>query len=99
MGLTEFEKTTRAKRGLHMLRELKSKPHRIVGFFTANENDSISIQTANGVTHSIYPLELSMSDRVSNGSFVIDTDHDGEVTEAWKETTYEKPFEAEEEKE
>lgn len=92
MNLNDFQKSTRAKRGLLMLRELKSKPHRLVGFFTADEEDSISIQTANGEVHSIYPLELSVSDRVSNGSFVIDTDHDGEVIQVWKEPTYERPF-------
>lgn len=93
MNLNDFQKSTRAKRGLLMLRELKSKPHRLVGFFTADEEDSISIQTANGEVHSIYPLELSVSDRVSNGSFVIDTDHDGEVIQVWKEPTYQRPFE------
>src|SRR5699024_9542686 len=33
MTLRDFEKTTRARRGIMMLRELKSKPHRIRGFF------------------------------------------------------------------
>ncbi|OZU90208.1 DNA gyrase subunit A [Virgibacillus indicus] len=92
MKLKEFEKTTRAKRGLIMLRELKSKPHRIRGFFVINENDTLCFQTANGKQHSIFPLELSLSDRYSNGSFVIDTDNQGEVTEAWKEASYQKPF-------
>lgn len=92
MKLKEFEKTTRAKRGLTMLRELKSKPHRIKGFFVINENDTLCFQTANGKKHSIFPLELSLSDRYSNGSFVIDTDNQGEVTEAWKEAIYQKPF-------
>ncbi|AVQ99157.1 DNA gyrase subunit A [Oceanobacillus iheyensis] len=93
MKLQEFEKTSRAKRGLLMLRELKSKPHRIQGFFVVNDNDTICYNTANGETHSIYPLALSTSDRYSNGSFVIDADHDGEVVEAWKQAEYIKPFE------
>ncbi|MEC5422577.1 DNA topoisomerase IV subunit A [Virgibacillus sp. C22-A2] len=92
MKLREFEKTSRAKRGLVMLRELKSKPHRVRGFFIVNENDTISFQTTNGESHTIFPLELSTSDRSSNGSFVIDADNHGEVTEAWKEATYRKPF-------
>ncbi|WP_087971454.1 DNA topoisomerase IV subunit A [Oceanobacillus rekensis] len=90
--LKEFEKTTRAKRGLLMLRELKAKPHRIRGFFMLNENDKICFQTANGETHHVFPLELSASDRYSNGSFIIDSDHKGEVVKVWKEATYEKPF-------
>lgn len=93
MRLQEFEKTSRAKRGLIMLRELKSKPHRILGFFVVGETDTVCFETTNGETHSIYPLKLTASDRYSNGSFVIDADHDGEVIEAWKEAKYQKPFE------
>ncbi len=92
MKLREFEKTTRAKRGLTMLRELKSKPHRIRGFFVVDEQDTICFETTKGETQQIFPLELSTSDRSSNGSFVIDADHDGEVTEVWKEAKYQKPF-------
>jgi topoisomerase-4 subunit A len=92
MSLSSFEKSSRAKRGQIMLRELKSKAHRIVGFCTVDENDTIQILSENGETHSIYPLQLSLSDRISNGSFVIDTDQDGEVTGVWKEVVYENPF-------
>ncbi|MFD1848903.1 DNA topoisomerase IV subunit A [Oceanobacillus bengalensis] len=92
MKLREFEKTSRAKRGLVMLRELKNKAHRIRGFFVLNDNESIRFHTSNGETQSVYPLELSTSDRYSNGSFVIDTDTHGEVLEVWKEAAYEKPF-------
>ncbi|GAA0417875.1 DNA topoisomerase IV subunit A [Agaribacter marinus] len=93
MRLQEFEKSTRAKRGLLMLRELKSKPHRIRGFFLINEDDTLDFQTSDGTTHSIFPLELSNSDRYSNGSFIIDADTHGEVVEAWKQAHYQKPFE------
>ncbi|HAM80454.1 DNA topoisomerase IV subunit A [Ornithinibacillus bavariensis] len=92
MKLREFEKTTRAKRGLMMLRELKNKPHRIVGFYATNKNDTICFQTAKGETHHIIPFELATSDRSSNGSFIIDSDKQGEVVEVWKEANYEKPF-------
>lgn len=92
MKLREFEKTTRAKRGLMMLRELKNKPHRIVGFYATNKNDTICFQTAKGETHHIIPFELATSDRSSNGSFIIESDKQGEVVEVWKEANYEKPF-------
>lgn len=92
MKLREFEKSSRAKRGLLMLRELKNKPHRIVGFFATYEQDTISFTTSKGETHQISPLELPNSDRYSNGSFVIDSDNQGEVLKAWKEANYEKPF-------
>ena len=92
MSLRDFEKTSRARRGLIMLRELKSKPHRIKGFFVINENDTITFQTEEGEIHQIFPLELSESNRLSNGSFVIDSDNQGEVKTVWKEASYEKPF-------
>lgn len=92
MKLNEFEKSSRANRGLLMLRELKSKPHRIKGLFAISDQDTICFKTANGETHSVYPLNLSASDRYSNGSFVIDCDNQGEVTEVWKEAVYEKVF-------
>ncbi|MFU0791077.1 DNA topoisomerase IV subunit A [Virgibacillus proomii] len=93
MKLSEFEKSNRAKRGLLMLRELKSKPHRIRGFFLVNEHDTINFKTNNGEIHRVFPLELSNSDRYSNGSFIVDTDTKGEVISAWKNVDYEKPFE------
>ncbi|WP_156289161.1 DNA topoisomerase IV subunit A [Oceanobacillus salinisoli] len=92
MKLKEFEKSSRAKRGLIMLRELKNKPHRVRGFYVMYENESLAFLTEDGKTHHIYPLELTASDRYSNGSFVIDSDANGEVTEVWKQTQYHKPF-------
>ncbi|MTW84863.1 DNA topoisomerase IV subunit A [Virgibacillus dakarensis] len=97
MKLNEFEKTGRAKRGLVMLRELKHKAHRVRGAFAINENDTICFKTSTGEIHSLYPLELSASDRYSNGSFIIDTDTQGEVTEAWKDADYQQPFTEQEE--
>ncbi|MEW9676171.1 DNA topoisomerase IV subunit A [Lentibacillus sp. L22] len=92
MKLKEFEKATRAKRGLVMLRELKSKAHRVRGAFAIYEKDEICFKTNNEKVHSLYPLELSASDRYSNGSFVIDTDTEGEVVDVWKKATYQQPF-------
>ncbi len=92
MTLRDFEKTTRARRGIMMLRELKSKPHRIRGFFVIDDEDTIHFQTANEEVHQIFPLTLTTSERTSNGSFVVDTDHVGEVLDVWKEVSYETPF-------
>ncbi|WP_430785729.1 DNA topoisomerase IV subunit A [Virgibacillus flavescens] len=92
MKLSEFTKTTRANRGLAMLRELKKKPHRIQGFFVMDEKDTITFSTKKGELQEVYPLDLSLSDRSSNGSFVIDTDNQGEVNRVWRKASYEKPF-------
>ncbi|MFD1360481.1 DNA topoisomerase IV subunit A [Lentibacillus salinarum] len=92
MKLSEFEKSGRANRGLIMLRELKTKAHRLRGLYTVNEHDTIYFRTSKGETHHLFPLELSTSDRYSNGSFVIDSDHQGDVTGVWKEAVYQTPF-------
>ncbi|WP_158736370.1 DNA topoisomerase IV subunit A [Alteribacillus sp. YIM 98480] len=91
MPLTEFERSTRAKRGLVMLRELKSKPHHIVGLELVDEaEDSIQILTESGEVTAEYPDQLRKSDRYSNGSFVIDTEANGNVKEIWKTIDYQK---------
>lgn len=83
MLLNEFEISSRAHRGLVMLRELKAKPHRIRGFFLINEEDVILFRTTSGEKHQFSALELRVSDRYNNGSFMIDSDHDGEVSDVW----------------
>ncbi|MFZ3577736.1 DNA topoisomerase IV subunit A [Virgibacillus sp. DJP39] len=90
MKLKEFTKTSRAKRGLTMLRELKKKPHRLVGFYLTNDKETITLKTDKDIIQNVFPLDLTLSDRSSNGSFVIDSDNQGEVVEVWKETNYEK---------
>ncbi|GLO66343.1 DNA topoisomerase IV subunit A [Oceanobacillus kimchii] len=94
MKLKDFEKTTRAKRGVMMLRELKNKAHRVKGFFALQDHEGqpVCFQTANGSIHEIVPLTLKATDRYNNGSFIIDTDHEGEVIHVWKQANYEKPF-------
>ncbi|MDC3425914.1 DNA topoisomerase IV subunit A [Aquibacillus sp. 3ASR75-11] len=92
MVLSEFEKTSRAKRGVVMLRELKQKPHRVAGISLVNEKSTIQFKTKTGSVHTIYPLELPKSDRYSNGSYVIDSDEYGEVVEVWEKAEYEKNF-------
>ncbi|MBM6618829.1 DNA topoisomerase IV subunit A [Bacillus suaedaesalsae] len=85
MGLSEFEKATRAKRGVVTLRELKSNPHRIVKIIpVVDSEDLVVVQTAKNVTETVDPVNLRPNDRYSNGSFVVDIDDAGVVTEVWK---------------
>ncbi len=92
MDLSRFEKSSRAKRGLIMLRELKRNTHRVVGFDIVNEEEMIEFSTTKDVLKRFSPVELPKSDRYSNGSFMIDTDQHGEVKEVWKTATYRQPF-------
>ena len=72
MNLSEFDKTSRAKRGVLMLRELKKNPHRIVAVIAASLHDTLEIDTEKGA---MIPLDISTlraNDRYSNGSFIVD---------------------------
>ncbi|MCY8141989.1 DNA topoisomerase IV subunit A [Bacillus haynesii] len=83
MNRTEFEKTSRAKRGVLMLRELKKKTHRIAGLLACSYHDQITLQTEKGITEEMLVKEIKLHDRYSNGSFIIDEDEAGEVTDVW----------------
>ncbi|KYC98192.1 DNA topoisomerase IV subunit A [Heyndrickxia sporothermodurans] len=93
MKLSEFEKATRAKRGVVMLRELKNNPHRIIGLDIVKEKDIMWLQTEKDVLESIAVATLRFNDRYTNGSFVIDESENGVVKEVWKEKPNNKTIE------
>ncbi|MBO0960606.1 DNA topoisomerase IV subunit A [Neobacillus sp. MM2021_6] len=93
MKVKEFEKATRAKRGVVILRELKSNPHRIMGFMIAHDQDTIFIQTDKGFIETVNISDIRYSDRYSNGSFILDEGESGKVTNIWKVETPETPNE------
>ncbi|SFC64166.1 DNA topoisomerase IV subunit A [Bacillus sp. OV322] len=84
MKLTEFEKSSRAKRGVVVLRELKSHPHRVIGFETVVNSDTIFIRTEKGIIESSHAGSLRFTDRYTNGSFIIDETESGKAAEIWK---------------
>ena len=78
-NVLEISMLTRAKRGLMVLRELKTKPHRVVfmdGEITSN--NEYTIVTGNGETKVVRPMDLTLVDRTSNGSALLG-DNDQEV--------------------
>lgn len=78
MNLVDFDVISRAKRGLLVLRELKAKPHRVALMFDIEDNnEDLSIITDTGKEFSFSPNEYNVSDRYSNGSFILDDEHDG----------------------
>lgn len=81
--LSEFDKGSRAKRGLIMLRELKKNPHRIINAFIVQEGDTLCVKTDKGKTEQISLMTLKKTDRYSNGSFLIDEQEAGTIKEAW----------------
>ncbi|MED3573125.1 DNA topoisomerase IV subunit A [Cytobacillus praedii] len=90
MKLTEFERTSRAKRGVVMLRELKSNPHRVIGSVIVADNDHIFIESDKGHIESAKAANIRFNDRYSNGSFIIDESEYGQVADVWKVAVSEK---------
>ena len=84
MSVKEFEQGGRAKRGVVVLRELKSNAHRVIGVHYVQENDQVTIETSKGVREVVEMKPIRVSDRYSNGSFIVDTDKDGSVDRIWK---------------
>lgn len=85
-----LEKSTRSRRGLVMLRELKAHPHRIVGFELVEDQDIVALRTENGREIEIEVVTLRQSDRYNNGSFLVDEETDGKVNDVWKLQNVEK---------
>ena len=63
--LSEFELSTRARRGLLVLREVKSNPYRIIKTFITDSKNYIGIK--NGEIETLKLTELNILDRYSTG--------------------------------
>ena len=98
VSIDEIPATSRAKRGLQVLRELKNKPHRVLlagavaeqGFIgdlfstDVEENDqTLLVQSNKGTIYESRLQDLNLSERTSNGSFISDTISDEEVFDAY----------------
>ncbi|SOC37369.1 DNA topoisomerase IV subunit A [Ureibacillus acetophenoni] len=88
MSTSEIEITSRAKRGVVILKELKANPHRIFAVLTVNPDDSIKLTTENQIEETFKVSSFSKSDRYSNGSLKMDVSNDGELlfVKVFKET-------------
>jgi Type IIA topoisomerase (DNA gyrase/topo II, topoisomerase IV), A subunit len=82
LAMKELSVTSRARRGVIVLRELKREPHRVVDFLVIpHDNPALEVITSRERTHDILPTEHPLSGRYSNGSFVVDTDVEGIPTQ------------------
>ena len=94
----EIPATSRAKRGLQVLRELKNKPHRVFlagavaeqGFVgdlfkteVKEKDQTLLVQSNKGTIYESRLQDLNLSERTSNGSFISDTISDEEVFDAY----------------
>lgn len=77
LKLNLINKVTRAKRGVLVLRELKTKPHRIMAISSYGENHILHLTTSSDRHIELTTSEFPLGDRYSNGSFVLDPMTDG----------------------
>ena len=77
MNVSEIELGNRAKRGVVILKELKTNPHRVFAIVVVEASDTVLLETEKGVQETIKVQSLSRADRYSNGSLRIDTVGDG----------------------
>ncbi|MBM7617552.1 topoisomerase-4 subunit A [Weissella uvarum] len=79
MDIDEIPVTSRARKGVAIMRELKKEPHRIVKSVGLNQEnpDLLTILTSTDQTIEINPADHPMGQRYSNGSFVLDAQTDG----------------------
>ena len=70
--LTDLEKSSRGRRGLLLVREVKTNPHRMLKIFITNTKDKFGIVTLNEVK-TIKNTEININDRYSTGSLVSKT--------------------------
>ena len=66
--LSEFEKSTRARRGLMIVREVKANPYRIVKTFSVDSRNYVGIKTDE--INEIKLTELPIMDRYSTGNSI-----------------------------
>ena len=78
MKVTEIPMTSRARRGVQILRELKSKPHRVFTAFLIVPDQRLEVTTETEKVITVEPNAHNFNERYSNGSYVFDTKTEGE---------------------
>ena len=67
--LEEMEKSSRARRGLLLIREVKTNPYKIVKTFVINGKSKLGFMTSSDIDY-IRSAEISINDRYSTGSSI-----------------------------
>lgn len=79
MAIDELPTTSRARKGVAIMRELKKEPHRVVASAVLDQKTPNPLHVLTGMDKefTINPLDYPLNQRYSNGSFVIDVAVDG----------------------
>ncbi|HDK7788134.1 TPA: DNA topoisomerase IV subunit A [Staphylococcus aureus] len=73
----------RAQRGITLLKELKKNPHRIVAaHVVTGEHSQYTLYSKSNEEHGLIN-DIHKSEQYTNGSFIVDTDDFGEVTDMY----------------
>ena len=67
--LTEMEKSSRARKGLLLIRVIKTNPHKVISAFTSNTKDMIGMLNIKGITI-LKNSEITIADRYATGSTI-----------------------------
>lgn len=78
MKVTEIPMTSRARRGVQILRELKSKPHRVFTAFLIVPDQRLEVTTETEKVITVEPNAHNFNERYSNGSYMFDAKTEGE---------------------
>ena len=70
INLDDFDKGSRANRGLLLMKEIKSNPSKIIKVYISNVKSEIAVITDNE-TKKLKLTEISIMDRYSNGSYIV----------------------------
>ena len=79
MPVTEISATSRGRKGVAIMRELKKDPHRIAAMMVVDvhEPTPLTVMTDRDKQFDISPKDHPMGQRYSNGSFIIDVEAAG----------------------
>ena len=70
LKLSEIEKTSRANRGILLMKEIKSNPSKIIRTYLMPSKEGIVVNSISG-SKEVKLTEISIMDRPSNGSFIV----------------------------
>ena len=81
LNISEFETSSRALRGVTIIKELKSNPYRVVDMKLVRDDEEYVMHTAKGLKVEVEPMSIKNSNRQTTGSSVVDEAKDGQITQ------------------
>lgn len=78
MKIDLFEESKRANRGVVILKELKSNPHKVVNAYIITDDLNFTLSASNE-TYQSNTKTIRNADRYTNGSFIVDEKEFGQI--------------------